>query len=345
MLLDLAGHAVERAGKLSQLVIGRTFLDARRQVAAPHPLRRQHQAADRLGQPRREQDRQPHRRQQHQERDGAADHEDEKLAALHRLLDLRIERAGELDALDVVDDAQVDRMAGDQEQRFAEEELHDEVGAVGRLDLDRAGLADGPPQRLSRRHGVLQAFGIGRHRALQHAVVGIDDDRLDDRPAVDQPLEQAGRRLLVAHGVDADRLQGGGNGADIAQDLFFARAPHRLADRPRRLVRGLGRLHHEVRQVDDHQRQDDGHDQGRRDSEHAAHQDQAHVKARAGGTAPAIQPELREPHRQQGDQRHGDHQIGHQQSGDPATRVEGDRREAGQPGIGGGAGKDREHGK
>ena len=83
LLLDLAGHAVERARELAQLVVGRPLLHARRQVAAAHPLGCRHQPADRLGQARGEQDGQPHRRQQHQEGDGAADQEDDELAALH----------------------------------------------------------------------------------------------------------------------------------------------------------------------------------------------------------------------------------------------------------------------
>ena len=104
-------------------------------------------------------------------------------------------------------------------------------------------------------------------------------------------------------------------------------------------------LHDEVRQVDDQKRQDDRHDQGRRDGEHAEHQHQAHVQARAGGAAPAIQPELRQPHREKRHQRHGDHEIGHQEAGDPAAGVEGERREARQPGIGGRAGEHGEHGQ
>ena len=38
-------------------------------------------------------------------------------------------------------------------------------------------------------------------------------------------------------------------------------------------------------------------------------------------------------------------QVGHQQPGDPATGVEGVRREAGQPGVGRRAGEDGEHGQ
>jgi hypothetical protein len=51
---------------------------------------------------------------------------------------------------------------------------------------------------------------------MQFVRAGLDDDRLNDRSAVDQALEQAGRRLLVAHGVDAYRLQGRGDSADLA---------------------------------------------------------------------------------------------------------------------------------
>ena len=70
------------------------------------------------------------------------------------------------------------------------------------------------------------------------------------RPSISRSQQLVGR-LAVANAVDAQGLQGAGNGADVAQDFLLARTPHRLADRPRRLVRGLRRLHHEIRQVDD----------------------------------------------------------------------------------------------
>jgi len=110
--LDLAGHAVERARELAELVIGRPLLYADREIAAAHLLGGRHQAADWLGELGGEQNGEPHRRQQHQERDGATHQEDGELAALNGLADLGIELAGELDALDVVDDPQVDGMSG-----------------------------------------------------------------------------------------------------------------------------------------------------------------------------------------------------------------------------------------
>ncbi len=236
-------------------------------------------------------------------------------------------------------------MAGHQEERLADEELHREVGAGRRFDLHRPRLVDRLPERLRRRHRILQPFRLGGYGAGDHPLVGIDDGCFDHRAAFDQPLEQLVGRRGVANPVDAQALQGAGNGGDVAQDFVLARAPHRLADRARRLVGGLRGLHHEVGQVDHQQRKNDRHDQGGRNGEDAAHQHQAHVQARARRAAPAVEPELREPHREQRDQRDGDHEIGHQQAGEPAPGVEGERREAGQPSVGGGAGQDGEHGQ
>ena len=62
--------------------------------------------------------------------------EDDELAALQLACSICIEASGELDALDVVDDAQVDRAAVEQEDGSTDEAA-DEVGAALRLDLDR----------------------------------------------------------------------------------------------------------------------------------------------------------------------------------------------------------------
>ena len=108
--------------------------------------------------------------------------------------------------------------------------------------------------------------------------------------AFDQGLQQPLRGLTVADLIDTQSLQGACDRADIAQDFLFPRTPHRLTDRPCGLEGRLRRLHDEVCQVQEKQREDDGHDQRRRDGEDAADQHEAHVKPRAGSTAPAIQP-------------------------------------------------------
>ena len=41
-----------------------------------------------------------------------------------------------------------------------------------------------------------------------------------------------------------------------------------------------------------------------------------------GGAAPAVEPQLRQPHGHQRDQRHGDDEVGDQQPGDPAAGIE-----------------------
>jgi hypothetical protein len=155
---------------------------------------------------------------------------------LRRLLDLRIERTRQLDALDVVDDPEIDGVAGHQEERLADEELHHEVRAGRRFDLDRPRLVDRLPERLRGWNRILDSLRVGRNRAGDHALVGVDDGYFDHRAALDQPIDQLGRRLGVANPIDAQALQGTGNRGDVAQDFLLARAPHRLADRARRLV-------------------------------------------------------------------------------------------------------------
>ena len=345
LLLDLAGHAVEGTGELTQLVVGRSLLHTGAEIAAAHALGRHHQAADRFGQAGREHDGEPHGRQQHQEGDGATDHEDDELAAPQRRFDLRIERACELDALDVVDDPEVDGVAGRQEERLADEELHDEVCAGGRFDLYRPRLVDGLPEKVRGRHGIAHARRVRCLGLGDHALVGIEHGRLDDRASLDQALQHHLRRRRVAHGVDAFVLQRRGNGPNVVQDLLLAGAPHRLADGPRRLVGGLRWLHDEVGEADDQHRQDDGDDDRRRDGEDAADQHQPHVEARARGAAPAIEPELGQADGHHGHQRNRDDEVGHQQARHPAPRAERLRYEAGKPRVGRAAGGHGENGQ
>jgi hypothetical protein len=143
---------------------------------------------------------QPYCGQQHQERDAAADGEDDHLVALKRLLDLRVELAGEFDALDVVHDPEVDGMPSDQKQGFADHELHDKVGAATGLEFDRPLLVDREPQHLCRWHRVLQWLRIGGEGARDHTLVAVDEIGLDDGPTFDRALEHLGHGCLVAQG-------------------------------------------------------------------------------------------------------------------------------------------------
>ena len=122
-------------------------------------------------------------------------------------------------------------MAGDEEQRLADEELHDEVGALRRFELDGAALVDRLPKELGRGHDIGEGLRTLRLCPGKQSLVAIDDGGLDDRAAFDQMLEQ--HACLV----------------DLAQALDAHAPPHRLADRPRRLIGGLRRPDDEVGEI------------------------------------------------------------------------------------------------
>lgn len=111
-------------------------------------------------------------------------------------------------------------MAGREEQRLADEELHHEVGAGRRFDLDRPRLVHRLPEELGRRHGIGHARRVGCLGLCDHALVGVEHRGLDDRPSLDQALKHRLGRGRIAHRVDALGLQRCGNGLDVVQDLL-----------------------------------------------------------------------------------------------------------------------------
>ena len=240
-------------------------------------------------------------------------------------------------------------MAGHQEVRLADEELHDEVGAARRFELDRrrpwltvcqsellAGHRIWPAARRRARRR-------GRSGPCRHATtIG-----LDHRPAVDQPLERLGRAPpRPCRRRCPDPCNGSGDRARCRAGSRSSRARRTGSPIARAAsnevwagftTKSVKLMNSSAMMIATIRVGSDG--------EHAAQQHQPHVQARARRAAPAIEPDLGHPPAKQRHQRHGDHEVGDQQAGHPAARAEVGRHQAGQPGIGRGARHDGEHGQ
>ena len=245
-----------------------------RQVAAAHLLGRRHQPADRLGQAGREQDRRA------TPRPAASGGRWRRRPANMMIwprstpgLDLGVELAGKLDALDVVDDPEIDRVTG--RPRSSGSPTNSCMTKYGAASAIRAGSAPpgrrALPEALLAGHRIGVELGVGRDGAGDSpcrrgtTIASIIARAVDLRPdLVERParLEQS-TPLLRCRASAMARCR---------RRISLSRARrHRLgrSARASTAVRTPGEPASTTKSVklDEQQRHDDRHDQRRQDRE------------------------------------------------------------------------------